>query len=88
MQVVSVTTKGQTTIPADIRRKQGIRAKDKVLVYEDKGEIKIKKVQDFFSLKGSVKVGRLVSKREEKEAAQRYVANHYLAKKKKIEKYG
>lgn len=88
MQVVSVTTKGQTTIPADIRKKQGIRARDKVFVYEDKGEIKIKKVPDFFSLKGSINVGKLVSKREEKEEAQRYVAKRYLIKRRKIESYG
>jgi AbrB family looped-hinge helix DNA binding protein len=51
--VVSVTKKGQATIPKELRGKYGI--KDKVLIEEEEGKIVLKPVptpsQDFSSLK-------------------------------------
>ncbi len=55
----SVTQKGQATIPVQIRQLLGIKANTKI-VFELKNnqEVSIKPVQDFFSLKGSVKTNR------------------------------
>lgn len=52
----SVTQKGQTTIPALIRKKLGISSNTKVVFeLKDNNEVSIKPVVDFFALKGSVK---------------------------------
>lgn len=39
MDLAKVTSKGQITIPVDIRRKLGIKEGDKVLFMEDRGRI-------------------------------------------------
>ena len=55
----SVTQKGQATIPAAIRRKLGIKPNSKIIFeINNKEEVSIKPVVDFFSLKGSVKTNK------------------------------
>ena len=39
MELAKVTSKGQITIPVDIRRKLGVKEGDKVLFVEDRGRI-------------------------------------------------
>lgn len=39
MEVAKITSKGQSTIPIDIRRKLGVKEGDKVLFIEDQGRI-------------------------------------------------
>lgn len=39
MEVAKVTSKGQITIPVDIRRKLGVKEGDKVLFVEEQGKI-------------------------------------------------
>lgn len=39
MELAKVTSKGQITIPIDIRRKLGVKEGDKILFMEDKGRI-------------------------------------------------
>lgn len=39
MELAKVTSKGQITIPIDIRRKLGVKEGDKVLFMEDRGRI-------------------------------------------------
>lgn len=39
MELAKVTSKGQITIPVDIRRKLGVKEGDKVLFMEDHGRI-------------------------------------------------
>lgn len=39
MELAKVTSKGQITIPIDIRRKLGVKEGDKVLFLEDNGRI-------------------------------------------------
>ncbi|MDA1317304.1 MAG: AbrB/MazE/SpoVT family DNA-binding domain-containing protein [bacterium] len=50
----SVTQKGQVTIPIDIRNYLGIKKGDSVLFVKEHDGVRIKQVDDFFSLKGSV----------------------------------
>ena len=46
----SVTSKGQTTIPADIRREAGIKPGDRVLFSFKDGRISIEKTQEIHDL--------------------------------------
>jgi AbrB family looped-hinge helix DNA binding protein len=39
MEVAKITTRGQITLPIDIRRKLGVREGDKVVFIEDRGRI-------------------------------------------------
>jgi len=39
MEVAKITTRGQVTIPIDIRRKLGVREGDKIVFVEDAGRI-------------------------------------------------
>jgi AbrB family looped-hinge helix DNA binding protein len=41
LDVSSVTSKGQVTIPVEIRRKLGVKSGDKVVFIEDRGRIVI-----------------------------------------------
>lgn len=53
MTEVSVTRKGQITIPADIRRKFNIEEGMKVEVVEEEGKIVIRRITSIFDLAGS-----------------------------------
>ena len=39
MEIAKITTRGQITLPIDIRRKLGVRDGDKVVFIEDQGRI-------------------------------------------------
>ncbi|MCL2427244.1 MAG: type II toxin-antitoxin system PrlF family antitoxin [Oscillospiraceae bacterium] len=41
MELAKITTRGQITIPAEIRKKLGVKDGDKVLFIEDRGHIVI-----------------------------------------------
>jgi AbrB family looped-hinge helix DNA binding protein len=53
MTEVSVTQKGQVTIPAHLRRKYGIRGGTKVEVTEEDGRITIKRIVGILDLAGA-----------------------------------
>ena len=53
MTIVSVTRKGQITIPVDIRRKFNIEEGMKVEVVEEDGKIVVRSVASIFDLVGS-----------------------------------
>jgi antitoxin PrlF len=53
MTEVSVTRKGQITIPVELRRKFGIEESSKVEVAEEEGKIVIRKRPSIFDLAGS-----------------------------------
>ena len=64
MEVARVTSKGQITIPRDIRDKMNIKRGDKIVFFEDKGKwffensasIAVKALEDFQkSMKGEAK---------------------------------
>lgn len=78
MQITTVTTKGQITLPAEIRKKRGIKPGDKVQISEEKGEIKVKPVADFFSFKGALKGRRLPSENEMEQIAAREAVERYI----------
>ena len=53
MTEVSVTKKGQVTIPVDLRRMFGIEEGSKVEIVEKNGVIQIRKLQSIFDLAGA-----------------------------------
>ena len=55
----TVTQKGQATIPIQIRKKLGLKARSKVTFeLKDESEVTLKAVPDFFSMKGSLKTNK------------------------------
>ena len=53
MTEVSVTPKGQVTIPVDLRRKYKIQPGSKVEILEENGKITIKKITSILDLAGA-----------------------------------
>lgn len=82
--LVSITSQGQISIPAAIRRKLGLSTKKKALVTTDGQKVLIEPVEDIFALAGSLahramkgktleQIIEIEEKAWEKEAAKRYL---------------
>lgn len=52
MPMCTVSSKGQITLPARVRKELGIRPRDRVIVESQDGAIVIRRVPDFFALEG------------------------------------
>jgi len=65
MTEVSVTPKGQVTIPVEIRKKYQITPGSKVEIAEEEGKITIKKIEGILDLAG---VGSNIASPEEVKA--------------------
>lgn len=52
---VSITSQGQISIPAQIRKQLGLSKNSKAIVSVKGGEMFVKPVKDFLALKGSIK---------------------------------
>ena len=52
MYIVSITSQGQISIPAKIRKELGFNQHKKAVVTTEKGKMVIEPVSDFMSLKG------------------------------------
>lgn len=74
MTVSTISTKGQITLPADMRRKLKIKPKDRVVLEMTGDAILIKKVPDFFELEGFL--GPAKSFEEERKEMKNAVARH------------
>ncbi len=89
--LVSVTSQGQITIPAKIRKVLDIVASDKLIARVKNGELYIKKAEDFFELAGTLKPkanpfkGKSIDEviNLEEEAVAEAVAERYLRKEKR-----
>lgn len=51
---VTITSQGQISIPAKLRRKLGLDKSKKALIREENGELVVKPVKDFLELGGSL----------------------------------
>ena len=58
MQIVTITSQGQISIPAKIRRKLGLTKGGKAVVSTDGKEITIKPTKDLLDLAGSLKTNK------------------------------
>jgi AbrB family looped-hinge helix DNA binding protein len=64
-EIMTVSTKGQITIPASIKTQYHIKVGDKVLCEPMDNGFIIKKPKDFFSLKGCFSGGKIPDDEEE-----------------------
>ena len=71
----SITSQGQISIPAPLRRKLGLEKSGKALITEQNGKVLIEPVPDLLSLKGSLKTNIKATPREIREAFGRYLAH-------------
>lgn len=72
---VSITSQGQISIPAKLRRKLGLDKNKKAFVSEEKGKIIIEPVKDFLELEGSFKTTIKATPREIRDAFEEYLAH-------------
>lgn len=84
---VSITSQGQISIPAKLRRKLGLHKKQKALVSEREGELIVRPVKDFLELGGSLKAyvkgKKPLSSTEVDEVVAQAAADEYAKKSKR-----
>jgi len=72
MATGTISTKGQITLPAALRRKLGVRAHDRVVIEGTNEAIVIRRAADFLELKGAF--GMALPREKERREMQRAVA--------------
>lgn len=83
---VTITSQGQISIPAAIRRKLGMEKRRKALVSEEEGKLIVRPVKDFLELGGSLKTDKKpLSNAELHDRFATYVAQKYAKKIRKQE---
>jgi AbrB family looped-hinge helix DNA binding protein len=65
LELLTVSTRGQVTIPAAMREKYGIKAGDKIIWQACENGLTLKKPVDFFQLEGCFSLGHLPDDEEE-----------------------
>lgn len=75
---VSITSQGQITIPAKLRRKLGLEKFKKAFISEKEGRITIEPVKDFLELKGSLKTSIKATPKQIREAFGEYLARRAI----------
>ena len=71
---VSITSQGQISLPAKLRRKIGLDKYKKALVSEKNGKILVEPVKDFLELRGSLKTNIKATPKQIREAFGQYLA--------------
>lgn len=71
---VSITSQGQISIPAPLRRKLGLDKNSKAIVSEEKGKILIEPVKDFLEMEGYFKTDIKASPKQIREAFGEHLA--------------
>lgn len=78
---VSITSQGQISIPAKLRRKFGLDKSGKVIISEESDKLILEPVEDFLSLKGSLKSNKKpLSNKELDDIVAEAVAEEYAKK--------
>ena len=82
---VSITSQGQISIPAKIRRELGLEKRKKALVSVENGKMVVEPVQDFLELRGAIKTNKKpLSSHEIHEFVAQAVADEYAKKMKRM----
>jgi len=74
MSIATISSKGQITLPVQVRRKLGIGPHDRVLIEANDDAIVIRRAPDLFELEGFL--GKSLPREEEREKMMRGVAEH------------
>lgn len=78
---VSITSQGQISIPAKLRRKFRLDKSGKVIISEESDKLILEPVEDFLNLKGSIKSNKKpLSNKELDEIVAEAVAEEYAQK--------
>ena len=72
--IVSITSQGQISIPAKLRRELGLDTSRKALISTDKGKIVIEPARDFLELRGSLKTKIKATPRQIRRSFENYLA--------------
>lgn len=72
--IVSITSQGQISIPAKLRRELGLDKSKKAMVTSEQGKIVIEPVKDFLELGGSLKTNIKATPRQIRQAFENYLA--------------
>lgn len=81
MQLVSITSQGQITIPARLRRDLGLQTSKKAMVYRKEDRILIEPVLDLLDLKGSFHTKIKASPLAIRQAFENYLAKEAVKSK-------
>ncbi|MCA9370286.1 MAG: AbrB/MazE/SpoVT family DNA-binding domain-containing protein [Pseudomonadales bacterium] len=73
--IVSITTQGQLTVPASVRRKLGITHSTKAIVEQRGGSFVVTPKRDFWSLPGSLAKGVSLTDEELEHATSLFEKN-------------
>lgn len=90
MHIVSITSQGQISIPADIRRELGMDRHKKAVVRREGDKVIVEPVRDFLELEGVFKHKAIKGKsideimRLEEDAVAEAVADRYRRKLKRM----
>lgn len=81
---VSITSQGQISIPANLRRKLGFEKNRQAFISEEDGKLVVEPIKDFLELKGSLKTNKKpLSNQILRELFANHIANEYARKMKK-----
>lgn len=89
---VTITSQGQISIPAKLRRKLGLKKKGQAIISEEKGKLIIEPVKDLLELEGSLSQYAIKGKsideiiRLEDEAIEQAFVDDYKRKVRRTEK--
>lgn len=84
--LVSITSQGQISIPAKIRRELGLSKNSKAIVSKEKGRVVIEPIKDLLSMKGSLKSNKKpLSNDELHSVVAQAVADEYAKTLKRME---
>lgn len=71
---VSITSQGQISIPAKLRRKLGFHKKQKALVTEERGQLLVRPIKDVLELEGAFKTDKKIDFRAIREGFGQHLA--------------
>lgn len=76
--ITTMTSKGQVTIPAFLRKELRLLPRQKIFFSPVPGGIFLKKAQNFFSLGGSLKTTKKFDIKAMKKSAQKLISLRYV----------
>ena len=76
MAIATISSKGQITLPSEIRKELGIKPNDRVTIQSSGSAVIIRRVPNLLELKGSF--GKAVSQDAEEDAIEIAAAEHAM----------
>lgn len=78
MHFANVTSQGQVSIPAKLRKKLKLDKRRKVMILEEDGKILLEPVKDILELAGAFKLPKKVKPYRGREAFENYLAHRAI----------